>query len=152
MKINFLLLLSTFALGIIFISCGSKAKTEENDIVGKWVYRSMTADVKTSDSIATDRIVSFFKENNDGNRYLTIEFTNEGKMITSKKDSGTYSISENKLIMDGSETVEFKIKSDTLSIFSSDPNIGSGMRDMLHIDDSVKIEKVVVTSNFIREK
>lgn len=155
MRTNILLLLAILVSVIILSSCGDKAKIGENTIVGEWVYSSMATDIETSDPEATAKIISVFEENNDGSRSLDLEFTNDGKMISSKNESGTYSISENKLVLtvgNDSDTNEFVIKGDTLSIIASNPDLEKQVRKGLNINDSVRIEKLILITSFVRKK
>lgn len=151
-------LTTILVLGIMLASCGSKGKTEENSIVGKWELQFLTTDIKTSDQEATDKIRNVITQHENEAKGNTVEFTNDGK-ITDGEESASYSISGNKLTVkaDGERNnlTEFKINGDTLSMMNDyieENFFDEDMRESLGIGKDVKIEKVVLTTNFIRKK
>lgn len=157
MRTNILFLSAILASGIILSSCGDKGKTEGSTIVGEWGFKDLTFDIKTSDPEATAKIMSFYTKNNDEDESLSVEFTNDGRMIGSNGELRTYSISENEITtnfenMSGKN--EFRIKGDTLSIIEDISGMFNNKtsREMVGINDSVKVEKAIVAMNLVRKK
>lgn len=157
MRKDFLFIATILIAGFVFASCGSKGKTEENSIVGKWVYSSVNADVETSDPEATEKVLACLTKNDSKTDGAVVEFMSDGRM----NNNGVavfYSISGDKLTIKGEkgnegDTKEFKIKGDTLSVYGYfTDSFDKDKRERLNINDSVRIEKANLTLNFVRKK
>lgn len=103
-KITSLLLCAIMSL-CLFTSCDDE---EENDpIVGRWVFKGITADVKTNSTKATEKITKDIK---DESGYYIIELTKDGQYYeymagskdTSDRITGTYTM------VDGVMTIKIK--------------------------------------------
>lgn len=157
MRKDFLFIAAILIAGFIFASCGSKGKTEENSIVGKWEFIGVDPDIKTSDPDATAKIIAFITKDNKENNGLIAEYTEDGRMLDNNGELQTYSISKDEITtnFEGmSAKNKFQIKNDTLSIFEDITSIfkNEGPRSMMGIADSVRVEKAVFAINFVRKK
>lgn len=118
----------------------------------------MNVDAKTSDSVATAKIIySLIKDGKidaDGNVSI-FEFTADGKVSNSNGISSTYTVSENKMIMEGeglSGVYDWEMKGDSLFISSDFTKLfEQDEREILGIADSVKIEKIIPRIVFVRQ-
>lgn len=154
MKKNILLLSIFFLTIVIFSSCNDN----KNNIIGKWKLEHMNVDAKTSDSVATAKIIySLIKDGKidaDGNVSI-FEFTADGKVSNSNGISSTYTVSENKMIMEGeglSGVYDWEMKGDSLFISSDFTKLfEQDEREILGIADSVKIEKIIPRIVFVRQ-
>lgn len=152
MKKISLLLLSTLMALCLFTACGDD--DEDQDIVGKWQWKSDEVTyVKTSSAEADALIVDYMKaEREEDYDYDITEFTADGKMYEDGEYLGTYTVSGNKLTVQYSETnkyeVEFSIKGDDLFVWKDWTKEAKDEREDIGIADDVEIEKVTVKSSF----
>lgn len=158
MRTNILFLSAILVSVIILSSCGDKAKTEDNSIVGKWEFNKTNYDVETSDSATTAKITTYLTESTIDIPYFTVEFTSDGKVNNSIGINGTYSISGDKITITYDNKThyrcEYEVKGDTIFFLDPIDNVvkdGWTKRD-LGIDNSVEIKKAVVITNLVRKK
>lgn len=150
----------TIILTLLLMSCsGNKAKPE-NEILGKWRYAKIAADVVASDSLIEEKIISRLI----GNRELETDEDGEYPLMIFREDGivdndgkpGTYSIEGDKLRVrgeGGSDFVDFEILEDTLVLSCDFPeNLNKQMRVDLEIPDSVKIDRCAVNIFLVKEK
>lgn len=161
MRKHILYLAAIIIVGFMFASCNGKGKTEtegNNSIVGKWELSGFTTKAKTSDPVATAKIIDLLAQYKGEVRGQVVEFTSDGKM---KGDNEVvfYSISENKMIIKdekGNEgnLVEFKIKGDSLflSQHHGEDFFDEEIKKKQGIGEDVEIEEIILTTNFVRKK
>lgn len=127
MKTNSLLLFTILIFTTLF-SAQAQIADQDNKkaILGKWQFLNTEVDVVTSDTAVTAQMEvsmsSALASSLDMLSKITLDFTEDGKIISSIGNNKTYWIEAEKLFMkEGSKTdeVDFVIKGDTL-IYTTD--------------------------------
>ena len=158
MRKNILLSVTILTTCFVLTSYSNKITVQENSIVGKWEFRDIAYDVKTSEDEATEKILSYFSEAKDLNQDLVLEFTADGKVISNlDEEVQTYIVSGDEITRsanDKDEKIKFAIEGDTLSLLLdlSEMLKDKTTRRMIRIHEDAKIEKAVITMNLIRKK
>lgn len=152
--------LPAIILSLLLMSCsGNKAKGE-NEILGKWRFAKVEADVAASDDAIREKIRTSLLGNTEvmtgmNGKFSIIEFRKNG-VVNNDGKLGTYIVDGNKLSFDGekeSDLVDFRVIEDTLVFYYNFPeNLNNMMRSVLHIPDNVKVEKCGVNIFFVKEK
>lgn len=127
MKTNNLILLAILMLASL-LSANAQEQTVDNKkaILGKWQFFDMTVDIVTSDSAVTAEMeltmASALAMTQEAMSQMILDFTEDGKILSSMGNDKTYWIEGTKLSMkEGGRTdeVDFRIEGDTL-IYSTD--------------------------------
>lgn len=161
MKHTFFYFLSIIVGISLFTSCsGNKQSKQESDILGKWRFVKVEADVAASDDAIREKIRTSLLGNAEvatgiNGKFSIIEFRENG-VVNNDGKLGTYFVDGNKLSFEGekdSDLVDFRITQDTLVFYYNFPeNLNKLMRSALQIPDDVKVDKCAVNIFFVKEK
>lgn len=152
--------LPAIILTMLVMSCsGNKAKPE-NEILGKWRFAKVDADVAASDDAIREKIRTSLLGNEEvmtgmNGKFSIIEFRENG-VVNNDGKLGNYLVKGNKLSFEGekhSDFVDFRVIEDTLVFYYNFPeNLNNMMRSALQIPVNVKVDKCGVNIFFVKEE